>query len=343
MMKKISLATMIFALFAVAGCHDDSKKETDCNVDSYELSCEDHMISYCAAKYQKERGWVRTDETYEVGGVIYACDANNNVIITNICYPDGIIDDNNMQVDSLCGYYGTVTCKNGAAYEDKDKACVWTTDEEANKSNSKCVNGQLVIGEGDNYLASQDNYFCDEDGFIYSCSGDKRIARNAFCSGDAVLSCAKNGSNGYKLVSEPCFDEQACLEFEKGDTRDAACFNKSNIQNDCGNTKVYGRCSESGDALYMCTNDKNDGSGKLIRVDCAAKNRSCMMIEDKDYGYDCAFTCSDASGNEYTDFGVCNGSTLNYCNQVGDLAEPVQCSGANSCGWDANHIAYDCI
>jgi len=343
MMKKISLATMILALFAVAGCHDDSKKETECSVDNYELTCEDQQISFCYTKYQKERGWVRTDETYEVDGVTYTCDEKDNVVISNACKGDLVVDNDGNAVDALCGYYGTVQCKNGIASENKDDACIWETDETPDKSNSKCVDGQLVIGEGDAYLASSVGYFCDEEGFVYGCSGDKRVARNAYCDGDSVVKCVKNDSNGYNLVSDSCDAEQSCLEYDKGDTRDAACFDNSSISNDCGNTKVYGKCTGSGDALFMCTNDKNDGSGKLIRVDCAAKGRTCMLIEESDYGYDCALTCSDDSGNKYTDFGICSDNTLNYCNQSGKLESPLQCGSGKSCKWDTDHIAYDCI
>lgn len=353
MMKKITLATLVLALLAVSGCSDDKESKSVCNVKSFNLQCEDQEIQACRALEEKDRGYIVTNETYEVNGVVYACDADDNVIIKNECSGNSILNSDGQAVESLQGYYSTVKCEEGVVVDDIPDVIDPSggeidpgdndSDVVPSKDNTKCVDGSLFIGSGDDYTAASSQYFCDqEEGFIYGCDGDKRVLRAQYCNGDTVVSCVKNESTGvYEVSSSACASNETCVEYDKADQREAACFDQSDVSDECGDIKVYGKCDANGSSLYMCSNDKGDGTGKLLHITCSGQ-KSCVLVEESSYGYDCAITCEN-DGETYNDFGTCVDNKLYYCNQSGEYAEPVVCEASQSCGWDSTNIYYNCL
>ena len=348
MMRKITLATLVLSLLAVSGCSDDKESKSVCDVKSFDLQCEDQEIVACRGLEEKDRGYIVTNETYEVNGVVYACDADNHVIVKNECSGDSILNSDGQAVDSLQGYYSTVKCDNGVVVDDipdvnDSSGGNVGLDGVPSKDNTKCVGGNLFIGSGDDYTAAPSPYFCDqEEGFIYGCEGDKRVLRAQYCKGDSVVSCVKNESTGvYEVSSSDCNSNETCVEYDKADQREAACFDQSDVSDECGDIKVYGKCGADGSSLYMCSNDKGDGTGKLLHITCSGQ-KSCILVEESSYGYDCAITCEN-DGKTYNDFGTCIDNNLYYCKQSGEYAEPVECGASRSCGWDATGIYYNCL
>lgn len=341
-MKKWAMFGLMMALTAMTGCHKDDEGYIACDADSVVMHCEEGNVVSCVMDVDSRRGHLHVESSFVYGDVVYVC-KDGEVVIDNACDGDKVVLQNDDKAEAVCGLYGTVFCSNGVAVESASDAC---EDSQGYPDVSKfvsCKEGNLILngGEGD---YSYGPYMCDQiSGSVYHCDADRLVKHDALCDAQGAVMCVSDGG-AWRIDKTVCSNDEACVEYQKGSAKYAACFNKSNVGDSCGNVKVYGEC-ENETTLVVCSSDGQ--GGKLLHIDCAAQGesmgvtRKCGKIEDSNYGYDCRTVCEDNEGNEYDEFGTCTDeNVLHYCNQQGQYEKPLACT---TCGWNNQYNDFDCI
>ncbi len=338
-MKKFLFLSLALSFVALTGC--DRDREVTCDVDSFVMHCEGSDLVTCEVQPRSKRGVPRIVDQYTVNDVVYACSEDGDLVIQNACLENGKIDGINAK--NACGYYGTVSCVDGVAVERVNEICDDHYADYPNiKKAAKCDGNNLMIESEDDLVIANHNAMCDPDkGVVVTCSDGQFVESQSLCLNGAAWTCALD-KGAYALSEVKCSDAQSCVDFVRNGARQAGCFDKAAVSSDCGNVKVFGSC-DADNGLVFCSSD--DGKGKLLRIDCNAEgkknnvNKVCGLVEDN-YGYDCQITCEDADGQALTDFGKCVDNTLHYCNQQGEVAEPIECA-SSTCAWDDHY--YNCM
>lgn len=174
---------------------------------------------------------------------------------------------------------------------------------------------------------------CGADDTLIACSGNEIVQGHQVCQGNAVLSCDADG-----LHKSECGSGLVCTDYERNDSLYASCIKSDDVTEGCpSGISAFGSCNSSDGSLVFCTR-KDASKGKTIRLDCAAQNKACMLIND-DYGYDCTATCKDGNDKPYTEHGQCDGNVLKYCHE-GNYVELNCDDTAKSCQFD--RYQYDC-
>lgn len=192
--------------------------------------------------------------------------------------------------------------------------------------------------------AVDNNVICLSDSSLISCEGEEVVYGYKICGGNSIMKCDLDDDGKYQVVKEDC-GVMVCENYERDDKMYAGCFNSSDVQSGCDNVSIYGDC-DAKSVLSFCTR-KDSSKGKLIKLDCPARDQVCMKINDE-YGYDCTTTCEDVTGR-YTVHGTCEDGKLIYCNEdetthkyiVSEWDCPNHTSGPLTCGFAG--YQYNCI
>ncbi|MCL2325395.1 MAG: hypothetical protein FWC40_02685 [Proteobacteria bacterium] len=337
-MTKPSVALiLLLGLAGLQGCNDTKDKTVWCTGSFHEVHCQNEKIVHCVVK-EGSRAEMVESESYIWHGIKYVCSADDKLLAANHCNGNLILDTDGAAHATLCGINGTTSCRDGALFEDDNMACLGSS------ANVKCFQDKFFIaGDNNDWLPTSQRYICAASGKVGHCQGNTLVHSVGVCDGSGVISCRYNGYNGMSLVRKSCKpDTTTCIDFEKSGVSFAECFYTSGVQENCGDITTYGKCNQ--DVLVMCS--KTDASkGKLLHIDCAVSQKSCLLIDspDQDYGYDCAIVCEDPAGAHYTDFGACENNIVKFCSQTGEF-DSIDCADT-TCQWTTdviNNFFYDC-
>lgn len=345
-MKKVAMIGFFLALTAMTGCHKDDDTFVECRADSFLMHCEEGRVVSCVVDAQTHRGRLHSETSFVLNAIEYVC-AAGEVVIANQCVDGKLVLDHGEAVDSACGLYGTVACYDGHALENVHQACDGSQAYPNVSDAVRCADGQLMV-TGESGDTAYGEFMCDQaSGDVYHCDAENLVRHAALCSDASAVSCVWDGAS-WRIDKTDCSQDETCVEYEKGSSRYASCFNRSNVGDACGEVGVYGKC-DNDSTLVVCSSDGE--GGRLLRIDCQAQGvamgvtRQCGLVEDSGYGYDCRTVCEDSQGNAYDEFGTCTeGQVLHYCNQKGEYAEPIDCQAQSMrCGWSDAHNDFDCI
>lgn len=199
----------------------------------------------------------------------------------------------------------------------------------------KCENGMFENGQ---------SVICGVDDTLYKCEGSKTVRGFSYCEDNNAVFCDDG-----QLVKDACGTNEVCENFVKNDILNAGCFKSENVKTGCEDGLTpYGVCSND-NVLKFCTND-NPELGKTIELKCGESNKTCMLVEESDYGYDCVNVCNDEQGKQLSDRGYCDGSTLHWCEAITEAGvtkyeyKNHNCANeadATSCGFFEEF--YDCV
>ncbi|MBQ9396238.1 MAG: hypothetical protein IJU23_12105 [Proteobacteria bacterium] len=197
-----------------------------------------------------------------------------------------------------------------------------------------CENG-ILLHDGKQV---ENNAICDDNETLSFCNGNDLVQGYQACINDKVVACVKGAAK-----ATTCKEGLTCVDYERGDHLYASCVKTDDIKTGCDDgVTTYGSC-DSDSKLTFCTR-KNTSEGKTVTLDCPSRGQSCMLIEEKEFGYDCSETCMDGD-KLYNEHGTCEGNTLVYCGRenAGDAIKVYEwVCGDNelTCGFDENQ--YSC-
>ena len=368
-MKKM-LMIMAMGAMAVTACSHDSKKSNNCFVNDFKAGCLDGKYITCEVDEPGDAtGTLLESDRVDINGILYACNDRDELEADLRC-ANGIFAEN--QSNLIYTTDKIWKCVGNEIVDVSDSICF------VNDFNEGCQNGKYVTCEvdkpGDENGTRLESDRIEINGLSYMCNGQNELEAVLSCvngifaenqreliyTTDKILKCVGNeimdvtdlyrsfcldnariyfdmGTETYRM--QDCASEnKVCEEMVKEDIVSAMCIEAGNVENGCANETAYGHCE--GDTLVICSNN-DQAKGKTLHIDCAAQGgRSCMLIEDGSYGYDCALTCGEEVGQMVTDFGFCDSSNhLHYCTQSGRNSE-IDCE-SYSCGFDG--MIYDCI
>lgn len=202
-----------------------------------------------------------------------------------------------------------------------------------------CSQGQLVDSAG-----MKHRYLCSEASVV-SCSGDEVTVHGSVCDeiNNKMIWCeVPEDGNEWEVKEESCGDN-LCVEFERSGSMHAGCFERTGVQEGCGDIDIKGECS--GSTLTFCTHSDSK-SGKRVTLDCG-KRGICTFI-DESWGYDCTEYCGtpeDASSFA-TYRGSCEGNTLVMC-VTDDTSSKItrqdeDCGDDSQCMFDSTQEMFVC-
>ena len=205
-----------------------------------------------------------------------------------------------------------------------------------------CSQGQLVDSEG-----VQHSYLCSEANVV-SCSGDEVSVQVSICDdiNNKMVWCESSDQKVWEVHEESCGDN-LCVEFERSGSMHAGCFERTGINEGCGDVDIKGACS--GSTLTFCTHSDSK-LGKRISLDCEASHGICTFIDDS-WGYDCTEYCGTPEdlSSFATYRGGCEGNTLVMCVQedMGDNISKIvrrddDCGENAQCQFDASQEIFVC-
>ena len=227
---------------------------------------------------------------------------------------------------------GKIVTKATVEFNNVEYVC--NDDDELVPKDYVCKNG--VLQHNGEHV--DNNAFCDNSGILSFCIGDELAHGYQACINDKVVVCVDGVAK-----ATACKTGLECVDYERGNNLYASCVKSENVKTGCEDgVTTYGACDEDSN-LTFCTR-KNASQGKTVKLDCPSRGQTCMLIDEKEFGYDCSETCMEGD-KLYNEHGICEGNTLIYCGREkdGDAMKVYEwrCSDNNlTCGFDK--YQYSC-
>ena len=346
-MKKIALLISLAGLVATLNACGGDSHSARCDA-NFKNTCEKGMILHCDMQSTDKYGEIVETATLDINGVRYVCNDRDELVVDD----DSVCDVATFEAGCKNGVhlkcekanadeFGHIVSEERVTIDQIPYVC--NDKDELVIADYTCKDGNLMRIDGS---AVAKNAACTLSDLVISCSGDEVVLGAQVCQNSSVMSCHEK-----ELLEVPCTDGFNCMDYERNGRFYASCVKSDDIvEEGCGeNVTTQGACQSDG-SLIFCTR-KDASKGKTIRLDCAAENKACMLIND-DYGFDCSVTCKDENGaskdannNPYTEHGFCSDNVLYYCYVKDDVVklEKSNCSqDGKTCGFVESEHQYNC-
>ncbi|MBO4350944.1 MAG: hypothetical protein J6A01_08375 [Proteobacteria bacterium] len=344
-MKKIALMISLFGLAASLNACGGDSHSARCDA-NFKNTCERGMILHCDMQSTDKYGEIVESATIDINGIRYVCNDKDELVIddNSVCdasFESGCKNGVHLKCEfSGDAQYGHIIQEERVVIDSVSYVC--NEQDELVIADYACKDGKLTLAG----TAVEKNAACTATDLVISCAGDKVILGAQACKDSSVLKCHEKD-----LLEEPCDQGFTCMDYEREDKLYASCVKSDAIVGEgCAeNVTAKGTCQPDG-SLIFCTR-KDASKGKTLRLDCAAENKACMLINDE-YGFDCSLTCKDdqgasknASGTPYTEHGFCDGNVLYYCSPKDNavILKQSNCSqDGKTCGFVESEHQYNC-
>ena len=345
-MKKIALLISLAGMVATLNACGGESHSARCDA-NFKNTCEKGMILHCDMESTDEYGEIVESATLDIKGVRYVCNDRDELVVDDksVCdtatFESGCKNGVHLKCEKNANdSYGHIVQEERVNIDSVSYVC--NEQDELVIADYACKDGMLTMAG----TVVEKNAACTASDLVISCAGDKVILGAQACKDSSVLKC-----HDKELLEDPCIDGFTCMDYEREDKLYASCVKSDAIVEEgcAADVTAKGTCQPDG-SLVFCTR-KDASKGKTLRLDCAAENKACMLIND-DYGFDCSITCKDdkgaskdANGNPYTEHGFCNENVLYYCYvKDGVIAlKDSNCSqDGKTCGFVESEHQYNC-